>query len=126
MTGKLVIETAFLPAWAEFRSPLVSPFFVDSKSRSGRQSSLLPSTLLTGSVFHTPFPRREGTRAHFGAMPSGKEILTPETCHRRAGHKEFRPGKCPSNCWGQAHRCWECAGVDEALVRLPFLPEQLF
>lgn len=125
MTGKLVIETAFLPAWAEFGSSLVSPFFVDSKSRSGRQSSLLPSTLLTGSVFHN---RSQGGRAqeHSGAMPSGKEILTPETCHRRAGHKEFRPGKCPSNCWGQVHRGWECAGADEALVRLPSLPEQLF
>lgn len=79
---------------------LVSPFVVvvvvvvvDSKNRSGRLSSLPLSTLLTGSAFHTPL-WRERTRAHFEAMPDGKELLTPETC-QEGRTQELWAGKCP-------------------------------
>ncbi|XP_021063482.1 TBC1 domain family member 2B [Mus pahari] len=63
------------------------------------QAKLTPlSTLFTGSALHTPF-WRERTRTHFEAMPDGKEILTPETCHRKAGHKELQARKMSLELW---------------------------
>lgn len=79
------------------------------KNRSGRQSSLPLSTLLIGTVFHIPF-WRERTRAHVEAMPDGKEIVTPDTCRRRAGHKELQAWEMSLELWAGSQVQAMCRG----------------